>query len=370
MPEPRPSIKPASTKPVRRAIQRTPPRAALQQGVLPDGCNTGVMLRVLLVVNGLVALVLLLRMQPWPQLAADFAAVATLIEPVTLASLLVLCALRRWVQHWSTLWQTLLGCLIPAILMWLLQMLLAPLELSSNPKELWLPVLLSALMALVLLHYFELRARAYSPALDEARMQALQARIRPHFLFNSLNAVLSVVRHDPQRAELILEDLSDLFRVLMQDARERVSIAQEVTLCRQYLAIEALRLGARLQVHWEIDAEAEVARIPALLLQPLVENAVHHGVEPRRQPSQIEILIHKRGDRLHIRIANPLPVVTTSGFPDSVMQQALSQQQNNHMALDNIRERLALLYDLEAQIHTHKTEEQFMVELSFPFQPE
>lgn len=342
--------------------------AALQRGVLPDGCNTGVMLRVLLIVNGLVVLLLALRMEHWQQFSTDFATVATLIEPVTLSSLLVLCLLRRWVMHWPMVWQTLLGCAIPAGLMGLLQMLLAPLGLINSSKEIWLPVLYTALMALVLLHYFELRARAYSPALDEARLQALQARIRPHFLFNSLNAVLSIVRDDPQRAEQILEDLSDLFRVLMRDARERVSIQQEVTLCRQYLAIEALRLGARLQVHWQVDAAAEPASIPALLLQPLVENAVHHGVELRRQPSRIDIIINKRGDRLHIRIANPLPTVTTGGFPDSVMQRALGTQQNNHMALDNIRERLTLLYDLEAQINTHKTDEQFMVELSFPFQ--
>src|ERR1700694_936021 len=113
-------------------------------------------------------------------------------------------------------------------------------------------VMFSLLIAGVLLFYFQLRAKALSPAITEARLQALQARIRPHFLFNSINAVLSLMRSEPRRAEAALEDLADLFRVLMADNRTLAPIAGEVELARQYLAIEAIRLGERLHVAWRI----------------------------------------------------------------------------------------------------------------------
>ena len=131
-----------------------------------------------------------------------------------------------------------------------------------------------------ILYYFHLRNRALSPALTEARLQALQARIRPHFLFNSINAVLSLIRPEPKRAEAALEDMADLFRVLMADNRDLSTLEREVELTRQYLNLEQLRLGERLQVEWHIDNMPGEALIPPLVLQPLVENAVYHGIEP------------------------------------------------------------------------------------------
>ncbi len=131
-----------------------------------------------------------------------------------------------------------------------------------------------------LLLYFQLRSRALSPAITEARLQALQARIRPHFLFNSINAVLSLVRSEPARAEEALQDMAELFRVLMRDNRELAPLADEVELCRQYLELEQLRLGERLQVDWNVKSMPGDALVPPLVLQPLLENAVYHGIEP------------------------------------------------------------------------------------------
>ncbi|MDO9189761.1 MAG: histidine kinase, partial [Sulfurimicrobium sp.] len=131
------------------------------------------------------------------------------------------------------------------------------------------------LLTAALLAYFNLRSRALSPALAEARLQALQARIRPHFLFNSINAVLSLIRSNPKRAESALEDMADLFRVLMADNLNLVSLEREVALSRQYLGLEQLRLGERLQVTWHIEKMPSDALIPPLVLQPLLENAVY-----------------------------------------------------------------------------------------------
>jgi two-component system sensor histidine kinase AlgZ len=219
-------------------------------------------------------------------------------------------------------------------------------------------MLVAGLFGIVLQHYFELRTRAFSPALLEARLQALQARIRPHFLFNSLNAVLSLIRTDPKRAETTLEDLADLFRILMRDARDMTTLEQEIRLCRQYLSIEKVRLGDRLQVKWEAinisDSVLHRAQIPSLLLQPLLENAVHYGVEPAAEPALIQIKLERSLDRIEIAVTNPY-------YGND------AESEGNHMALNNIRERLALLYDVEAQITTVAANGFFEVRLRFPY---
>jgi two-component system sensor histidine kinase AlgZ len=206
------------------------------------------------------------------------------------------------------------------------------------------------------LYYLDLLQRAYSPAIAEARLQALQARIRPHFLFNSLNVVLSLIRSHPQRAETALEDMAELFRVLMADNRALVPLAQEITLCQQYLSIEKLRLDERLQVEWHIAKIPSTLMIPPLILQPLVENAVYHGIETLAQGGTIVINITTSAQSLLLRISNPLsPRPEKSG--------------GNKMALKNIRERLRLHYDLEAQLRQYEEQGQYVVEITIPTRP-
>ena len=161
-----------------------------------------------------------------------------------------------------------------------------------------------------------MRAKAYSPALTEARLQALQARIRPHFLFNSLNAVLSLIRRDPKRAELALEDLADLFRVLMSDGRKFVRLADEIAVLERYASIEQLRLGERLRVAWDIDNAPQDALLPPLVLQPLLENAVYHGVEPGTEAGEVLVQIGARQSRVHPRGESfPRRIRPTAGKP-------------------------------------------------------
>ena len=206
------------------------------------------------------------------------------------------------------------------------------------------------------LYYLDLLQRAYSPAIAEARLQALQARIRPHFLFNSLNAVLSLIRSQPQRAETALEDMAELFRVLMADNRALVPLSQEITLCQQYLSIEKLRLDERLQVEWHIAEIPSTLMIPPLILQPLLENAVYHGIETLSQGGTIVINITTSAQSLLLRISNPL-----SPRPEKTG--------GNKMALKNIRERLRLHYDLEAQLRQYEEHGQYVVEISIPTRP-
>jgi two-component system, LytTR family, sensor histidine kinase AlgZ len=206
------------------------------------------------------------------------------------------------------------------------------------------------------LYYLDLLQRAYSPAIAEARLQALQARIRPHFLFNSLNAVLSLIRSQPQRAETALEDMAELFRVLMADNRALVPLAQEIALCQQYLSIEKLRLDERLQCEWHMAEISAGIMIPPLILQPLVENAVYHGIEPLAEGGKIVINLHTNAQELLLRISNPL-----SSRPD--------KSGGNKMALKNIRERLRLHYDLEARLKQYEAQGQYVVEITIPTRP-
>ena len=184
-------------------------------------------------------------------------------------------------------------------------------------------LVLAALVAAGLLGYLRLLAKAYSPALAEARLQALQARIRPHFLFNSLNAVLSLIRRDPRRAERALEDLADLFRTLMSDSRG--SSCASPTRSRsleRYAGLEQLRLGERLRITWELDAAPSDALLPPLVLQPLLENAVYHGVEPGTAAGEVVVRIERRGDRVLACIENPYVAgsATARGQPHGARQ--------------------------------------------------
>lgn len=290
----------------------------------------------------------------------EFVESSLLVELACLSSLLALCGLRRLIRTIPPWGQRAACALVPAAITALVIQFLLSLELFLNSfthLTLLKGVSIAALFGILLQHYFELRTRAFSPALAEARLQALQARIRPHFLFNSLNAVLSLIRSAPQQAETALEDLADLFRVLLRDARGMSSLEDEIHLCKQYLSIEKIRLGERLQVQWQtVDVSEEVlrkAQMPVLLLQPLLENAVHYGVEPARDPVLIQIHLTRSIDRIEIAVVNPYH------------EGALST--GNHMALDNIRERLALLYDLEAQLTTTIARGYFEVRLRFPY---
>jgi two-component system sensor histidine kinase AlgZ len=207
------------------------------------------------------------------------------------------------------------------------------------------------------IEFFRLRARAYSPSFSEARLQALQARIRPHFLFNSLNTVLGLMRSDPRRAEATLENLADLFRVFMRDARELVPLDDEVVTCKEYLAIEQLRLGPRLQVAWDVDGMPGDALLPSLLLQPLIENAIHHGIEPSADTGTVQITVRKPGERVRVEIVNPIPA-------------SPPVRSGNQMALSNVRERLMLMYDMEAELRAGPEGDRFRLLLEFPYRKE
>ena len=319
---------------------------------MPDWRNFGVMLRTLLGANGLLAVLALIQAPEWGDWLARYLELAALAEPVLLLSLAVLALLRDglWrMPHWLA--QGLVIVIVVAVTASLLMYArsLGLLETRGIDKA----MVLAGVLAAAVLAYFAARARGVSPALAEARLAALNARIRPHFLFNSLNAVLSLVRAQPQRAEMALEALADLFRAALRDPGEQVPLSEEIALARQYLDLEKLRLGERLAVDWQIDTVPGEIPIPPLLLQPLLENAVYHGIEPQVAGGVIHIRICREGKELVIEIRNP-------DAPSS------SHPEGHHMALANIRERLSLYYDLEARLECRRQAGDYEVKVVLP----
>ncbi len=318
---------------------------------LPDFRNLGITARALIAVNLLALIAALLAEQDWTAMVDAYVMRAARFEPPLVASLVLLYALAPWLLRFSYWSGSLLVIAVVLIFTAGTHLLLG----DFAPGGIVRALVLAASCAAVVLAYLRLHTKAHSPALAEARLQALQARIRPHFLFNSLNAVLSLIRHDPRRAERTLEDLADLFRALMSDGRNLVRLADEVSLIERYAAIEQLRLGERLRMSWDLDSAPMDAMLPALVLQPLLENAVYHGVEPGTGIGDVLVRIERRGNRVLMRIENPW------------LEPATGSRAGNHMALDNIRERLMLFFDDEARLVSSREGARYRVDIDIPY---
>jgi len=218
-------------------------------------------------------------------------------------------------------------------------------------------LLIAAIIGTLGVNYLIMRERSdkHSKLGQESKLQALQSRIRPHFLFNSLNSVASLTRSDPSKAEAVLHDLADLFRVLLADARKLVPVSAEREISRQYLEVEKIRLGDRLSVRWNVSNIPSSALIPALTLQPLLENAIYHGIEPRFAGGTIKIEMWTEGEMLNIMISNPLPDVRKE-----------SHSKGNKIAHDNIRQRLATQFGESASMQVIQEGGQYHVKLKIP----
>ena len=320
----------------------------------PDFRNLGTILRVVLAVNAMTIVAALVK-EPQVELwIAQWIDMTATVEPYLIVELAILYALAPWlVRQTASMSAFVIAAVTVGVGLGLHALIGRP--YSDAPFALVRQLLLALSAYAVLLVYFNLRAKALSPAIAESRLQALQARIRPHFLFNSINAVLSLVRSDPKRAETALLDMADLFRVLMRDNRELVPIADEVELCRQYLELEKLRLTDRLQVEWHLNNMPENALVPPLLLQPLLENAVYHGIEPLATPGVVSINIFSKGGDVHAILRNPY------------RSEGGSHHAGNKMALGNIRERLKLHFDAEGSLESRVRDTMYEVHIRMPY---
>ena len=346
-----------------------PPRAAAidegQHRWLPDFCSLPV-LGALLLLAELVFLVV--QFSPTgdalPELAELFAG-SVYVEWLALCCALALCKLRgplttvapKLAPALAYLAVLLIVAAGSALVFQLDRMLELKLTqgVGSAARFVGGCVLLTAMVTAAAFRYFYVQAQWQRQVRAQARAQvsALQARIRPHFLFNSMNTIASLIRSQPVAAERAVEDLADLFRASLKAGDEPSRLDVEFELARRYLDIEQLRLGSRLQVRWDVEQVPADLPIPALVLQPLIENAVHHGIQPLPDGGVVEIAGRGDAQRFTITIRNPRPAEA-------------ARSHGNHMALDNIRQRLAYHYGTRASLETEQGRDYYVCRLSIP----
>ena len=323
---------------------------------VPELCNVRV-LSLLVLFGELIATVLLLAGDAvsWVR----FGVLSLFVQWVVLVSAAILCAARPYLARLSVSAGA-SGAFLIILLVATALSLVGESLLGSDYS--WARVgrslIITAIVSGVTLRYFYVQQllREEQASALQARIQALQSRIRPHFLFNSMNIIASLIAVDPDTAETVVEDLAALFRASLNDAGNQVPIEEELTLCRRYLRIEALRLDERLTVNWQVEPLPTDALIPLLTLQPLLENAVYHGIQQLSQGGTINIHIHYADGLIQVRVTNPVPSSEPRGG-------------GNRMALANIRTRLEVLYGKRAEVVGVLQGTQFVLDLRYPFRP-
>ncbi|MDZ7751869.1 MAG: histidine kinase [Gammaproteobacteria bacterium] len=334
--------------------------------LLPDFCDARVIFSVVLMVQ-IVALVVALVPIASRDFWLELAMVSFFAHWVAVSSLVILCLLKRVLARLAggpaALVTGAVVIVVTAVvsegaLQALELLVLPPFDRPGRMDFMGRNVAIAAIVYAAVLRYFYVRHqwRRNVELGSQARVAALQARIRPHFLFNSMNTIASLTRSRPAVAEQVVEDLAALFRVTLKEGDTPATLAQELEVCRRYLAIEAQRLGERLRVAWDIGEGVEAARLPPLTLQPLVENAVYHGVEPSIGGGEVRIRVRRDGPWLDVEVSNPLPQAGQ-----------VAPRAGNRMAQANVAERLAAFFDAAVTFETAAGPDLYRLHMRLPY---
>ncbi len=331
-------------------------------GFLPNFCAIPMVFAVVVTAE-LLAMVLTVVSASWPERFWEGLGLHSLyVQWVALSSTGLLCLLGPWLRRLGHAWGGLLAWLL--ILMVTALVSILAVRYSGAHAEagagLWFmlkSLIVSAIVGALVLRYLyeQFRERQRELAVANSRLDALQARIRPHFLFNSMNTIAGLTRTDPALAEEVVQDLSDLFRASLSDPARAVTLQDEFDLARAYLQIEGQRLGKRLRVDWDIEAVPMDARVPPLLLQPLLENAVYHGVEPSADGGHILVTGRFRRNLVNLSVRNSQPAA------------GRSEREGNRMAMQNLRDRLALAFGDDSGLAVSAVDGDYQVRLHFPY---
>ncbi|MDG4551638.1 MAG: sensor histidine kinase [Candidatus Contendobacter sp.] len=347
---------------------RSPQPGAASQaatGFLPDFCDNQTIFLIVLIVELLAFVLALAQGRTLERFWTELALTSLFMQWVALAVALVLCHCRRWLARLRPSAVTLVAFGVAQLIT--LACSLAALWLGADPSDpsasAMLPVIIgdqaiSGIITLMALRYFYVQHQWKQQVQAEARarLRALQARIHPHFLFNTLNTIASLIRGQPDQAEQAVLALADLLRSALAQ-RETIALREELELTRHYLAIESLRLGARLRVDWRLDPDLPLdLPIPALVLQPLVENAIHHGIQRLPEGGALTVQIERRAHDLRITVVNPRQRVDGDPF----------RGPGQHLAQDNIRQRLQLAYATRDPLHIVETPDWYQVTFILP----
>jgi two-component system sensor histidine kinase AlgZ len=345
------------------------PQVADDLHMLPNFCSARSILMTLLIAELGAILLSVMRSTHHPAPFSDFVVLSVVMSTAVMIWAASLCALRKRIGGWSE--RRILTCgFVLAILMGFVGGELSYFAAFAFPEwaqsshipwwgHMFRSILLSSIIGFVVLYYMRVHYRLRKNAREmlEARTQALQARIRPHFLFNTLNTIAELTSINPEDAEKAVYDLARLYRMSLSDVRKQTTLKEELETCRAYVSIEQYRMGSRLTMEWNIEESLSLqCSLPALTLQPLVENAMYHGVEPR--PDGGTVKIHGRlldDGRVEVSVTNPLPGRERS-----------NRHKGNNIALDNIRQRFRLIFGANAELVTETVGEEFYAAIRFP----
>lgn len=348
-------------------LNKTNPDAKAATHILPDFCDNQVLLLVILIAE-LLAIVLTLNHGGNNDIGlfTYLGYSSFFIQSIALMDAALLCFLQKKMQPLDPRLMALL-IYLALQLVTLMTSFISIYIIKTTTLQLlftddWYKTVLirnvsiSAIITAVMMRYFYVRHQWQQQieAENKTRIEALQARIRPHFLFNSLNTIANLIHTHPGRAEEAVLDLADMFRTTLSELN-MITLAEEIDITKRYLRMETLRLGERLNINWRIDDNCKTVRLPALTLQPLVENAIYHGIEPLAKGGTITIEAMTDSQNFILRIVNPK-------IPDSN-----KQGHGNRMALNNILQRLGLSYQDNASLHIENHTEEFIVTVKIPF---
>lgn len=355
-------VRPADSQPAARAIEADPKTDIF----LPDFCAIRMVFAVVVIAE-LLAFILTLSSSSAGRRWTDLSMISLFVQWVALSAAAVLCVSRPWLARLGNRGAAMVAYLlllavivvVSELAVWLMSTGLGrTLPGSAHAEFLGRNLVIGMIVSALVLRYFyvQYQWQRHVQLESAARFEALQARIRPHFLFNALNVIASLTRTQPAQAERAVEDLSELFRFTLSEPHQTIALDEELELVRNYLHLEQLRLGSRLRVDWQVQTPSGSVRIPALLIQPLVENAVYHGIEPLPEGGTIEITVHYENGGCEFTICNP--------WDDAAP--ASSSRQRHGLAMDNIRRRLDALYGASGRLDVQTTPQRFCVRVDIP----
>ena len=334
---------------------------------LPSFCDVRMVFAVVVIAQLLAFIITLVSPGVMQNGWGNLGLISLFMQWIALTSAALLCVCRpvlaRMGNRLAALISYLLVLLVTAVVselaFWLMLASTVFPEISVDQHATFLlrNLVISTVIAAIVLRYLyvQFQWRQQLKAEARARIQALQARIRPHFLFNSMNTIAALTRSAPETAETAIEDLSDLFRASLNTSQQQATLAEELTLARRYLGIEALRLCERLAVQWNMDGVPLTTMLPPLILQPLLENAIYHGIERLPEGGTIQVDGHSRDGCVTIAISNPVE----SGA-------AGDQPAGHRIAQENIRQRLQIIFGDRASLVSSLTAGKYKVVMHFP----
>ena len=335
------------------------------RGFIPNLCEVSAVFMLILMVE-LLSLILALAPSDQAGFWQRLAFISFFAQWLGLINASLLCALKNWLNQQTILWCSvaslglmfLVTALFSAVVLYISDVLAFSSAMNQHESLYFIGrnLAISSIIYGVVLRYFyvQFQWRSNLQAQSHAQVQALKARIRPHFLFNCMNTIASLVHIDANKAEKAVEDLSDLFRASLQEDTTH-TLRDELDLVESYLDIEHLRLDQRLSIDWRLDEDAMTIEVPSLCIQPLVENAIYHGIEPLPDGGNIKISAQVENNQLCLSVSNPV-----------MGHGAMSRHKGNHMAQANIETRLALMYGDEAEFNINAEPDLYTVSIGIP----